>query len=240
MDRSSPAARRGLESSEVTKRAILLFTKPPVPGRVKTRLIGALTAEEAALLHEAFLGDLVARFADGPEELRVFWALEAGESPPELPQGGRRQRGEGLGERLVRAIAGSDDVDQVAVVGSDHPELSRDSVGQAFAALERGADVVFGPALDGGYYLIALRPRALRPELFAGIPWSTERVLEVSLDRARELGLEVATLAPGSDVDRPEDLPGLEARLRRQPELAPRTLAALERIAQAALQGRQG
>lgn len=224
----------------MTELAILLFTKPAVPGRVKTRLIGALTAEQAAGLHEAFLLDLVGRFSGGPAELRIYWALADGEAIPDGPPGGRRQRGEGLGERLAGAIAASVDVEKVALVGSDHPELSVARIEEAFAALEAGADVVFGPALDGGYYLVALRPRELRAELFARIPWSTERVLETSLARARELGLRVALLEPGRDVDRPEDLPGLAARLCREPELAPRTLAALRRIGPVALEGREG
>lgn len=224
----------------MTERAILLFTKPAIPGRVKTRLIGALSAETAARLHEAFLLDLVGRFSGGPADLRIYWALADDEPIPDGPRGGRRQAGEGLGERLAGAITESDDVDQVAVVGSDHPELTVERVDEAFAALEAGADVVFGPAVDGGYYLVALRPRDLRAELFARIPWSTERVLETSLSRARELGLRVALLEPGRDVDRPEDLPGLAARLRREPDLAPRTLAALGRIGPVALEGRQG
>lgn len=223
----------------MTERAILLFTKPARAGRVKTRLIGALTAEEAARLHEAFLLDLVDRFSTGPADLRIYWALADDEPIPESPPGGRRQGGAGLGERLAGAIAASVDVDRVAVVGSDHPELTVERIEEAFAALEAGADVVFGPAVDGGYYLVALRPRELRAELFARIPWSTGRVLETSLARAQELGLRVALLEPGRDVDRPEDLPGLAARLRREPDLAPRTLAALGRIGPVALEGRQ-
>jgi len=221
----------------VKKRAILLFSKPAIPGRVKTRLIGPLSADEAASLHEAFLLDLCDRFAGGPAELRIFWAVADDEALPAQPEGGRRQLGTDLGERLRRAIAESSDCDQVAVVGSDHPELSEASVERAFEALERGADVVFGPAVDGGYYLVALRPRALRDELFEGIPWSTDGVLAASLDRATELGLEVALLESGRDVDRPEDLAPLAARLRREPELAPRTLAALARLGRVALGG---
>ncbi|MCB1008305.1 MAG: TIGR04282 family arsenosugar biosynthesis glycosyltransferase [Acidobacteria bacterium] len=224
----------------MTKRAILLFSKPATPGRVKTRLIGPLSAEEAARLHEAFLLDLHDRFAGGPVELRIFWGLGPDEALPARPGGGRRQEGAELGERLRRAIEASADCEQVAVVGSDHPELSEASVARAFEALDEGADVVFGPALDGGYYLVGLRPRALRRELFEGIPWSTEKVLAASIARAGSLGLDVALLEPGCDVDRPEDLAPLAARLRREPDLAPRTLAALARLEPSAFGGRQG
>jgi len=66
-----------------------------------------------------------------------------------------------------------------------------------------GADLVLGPATDGGYYLIGMREPV--PELFQGIPWSTPQVLKATLDRARELGLRVELLSPLMDVDTIED-----------------------------------
>lgn len=214
----------------MASRSLLLFTKPAMPGRVKTRLVGALSAVEAARLHRAFLDDLLERFGDGPADLRVFWSLESGEAVPSEPASGHRQEGADLGERMARAIAACADATSVVVIGSDHPDLAAERVAQAFEELDRGADVVFGPATDGGYYLVAVRPSRLRPEIFLGIPWSTERVLAASLARCRELGLVVATLEPGDDVDRPEDLPRLAERLARAPGLAPRTWAELERL----------
>jgi rSAM/selenodomain-associated transferase 2 len=84
----------------------------------------------------------------------------------------------------------------------------------AFAALRR-KDLVLGPATDGGYWLIGLRRPA--PALFADMPWSTNSVLERTLNRARSLGLSVHTLAPLPDVDRPEDLPIWEEAKKRSP-----------------------
>src|SRR6476469_3519849 len=81
-------------------RALLLFTKPAREGRVKTRLIGDLTAAEAAALHGAFLADLLDRLLDGDFELRIAWALEPGEEIPAGPWPGLRQEGSDLGERL--------------------------------------------------------------------------------------------------------------------------------------------
>ncbi|NJL28917.1 MAG: DUF2064 domain-containing protein, partial [Thermoanaerobaculia bacterium] len=66
-------------------------------------------------------------------------------------------------------------------MGSDHPELDAARVEEAFARLATGADVVLGPSEDGGYYLIALAPGAVVPELFTGVPWSTSGVLEATL-----------------------------------------------------------
>jgi hypothetical protein len=194
--------------------AVLLFTKPARPGRVKTRLVGELTPEEAARLHAAFLGDLGERLARGRFHLEIAWALEDGEEIPAGPLPGSRQVGADLGARLFHALSGAGRrFDAVAAVGSDHPELGVETVEDAFVKLGAGAEVVLGPVPDGGYYLIGLARHAVRRELFEGIPWSTATVLEDTLARARRLGLAVELLAEGHDVDRPDDLAALARRL---------------------------
>lgn len=201
-------------------RRLLLFTKPARAGRVKTRLIGDLTAAQAAELHAAFLADLVERLRPGSFELRLAWALEPDEEVPEGPLGGVRQRGADLGERLYLALAEAADPEDggatVAAVGSDHPALPLELVHRAFEEVETGAagaDIALGPAEDGGYYLIAVRPGALSRRLFEGIDWSTELVLSQTLERCRELGLRAAMLPMAADVDTPDDLRRLAARL---------------------------
>ena len=192
-------------------RRLLLFTKPAREGRVKTRLIGDLTAAEAAALHAAFLDDLIDRLREGDFELQLAWALDAED---ELPAGGIRQQGHDLGERLHLALSeASRDGSSVMALGSDHPTLPLTLIHEAFERLEKGAEVVLGPAEDGGYYLIALRPDAVEPGLFRDIPWSTGRVLSETLERCRERGLAVELLPSESDVDTPEDLRRLAARL---------------------------
>ncbi|HEX2165363.1 MAG TPA: DUF2064 domain-containing protein [Thermoanaerobaculia bacterium] len=209
---------------------LLLFTKPARAGRVKTRLIGAevggrrLDAADAAALHAASLGDLAERLALGAGHafrLRVAWDLAPGEPlpapPPELA--GRpgvdavRQRGCGLGERLFAALAdAAREHPLVAAVGSDHPTLPLATVERSFAALAEGdGDVALGPSHDGGYYLIALAPRALSPRLFAEIDWSSEWVRGQTLERCSELGLRVVELPPGRDIDRGDDVAALAA-----------------------------
>lgn len=196
------------------RRRLLLFTKPAREGRVKTRLIGDLTAAEAAALHAAFLGDLLDRLRSGDFELRLAWALEAQDEVPAGPVPGVRQQGEDLGERLYRALSeAARDGASVMALGSDHPTLPTELIQEAFDRLEKGAEVVLGPAEDGGYYLIALRADAVDPRLFERIAWSTDRVLPATLERCRELGLAVELLPPASDVDTPEDLRRLAERL---------------------------
>lgn len=135
-----------------------------------------------------------------------------------VPQGAAvdavAQVGKGLGDRLFTALSAASEAHSggVAAVGSDHPTLPLERVRAAFAALGR-ADVVLGPADDGGYYLIALRPEAVRRRLFADVPWSTDGVLAATEARCRELGLRVEHLPEGRDVDEPADLERLAALL---------------------------
>jgi len=213
-------------------RRLLLFTKPAHAGKVKTRLIGDLTAADAARLHAAFLEDVLARLRGGDFELRIAWALEPEEDVPAGPMPGVRQQGSDLGERLYRALseAAASGARAVAAVGSDHPTIPLELVHRAFASVEAGTDVVLGPAEDGGYYLIALGAGAVSPRLFADIAWSTGQVLPATLERCRELGLAVEMLPTASDLDTPDDLRRLAVRMAGSDLGCPRTrglLAAL-------------
>lgn len=212
-------------------RRLLLFTKPAREGRVKTRLIGDLTAAEAAGLHAAFLEDLLGRLREGDFELRLAWALDPEDEVPAGPVPGVRQQGDDLGERLYRALsAAAAESGAVAALGSDHPALPLAIVHRAFETVEAGADVVLGPAEDGGYYLVALRAGAVARRLFEDIAWSTERVLPATLERCRELGLAVELLPEASDVDTPEDLRRLAERMAVSDLGCPRTRDLLQSL----------
>lgn len=204
-----------MTSTSPRDRALVVFTKPAVPGRVKTRLIGPSTPEEAARLHGAFLDDVLAAGVAAEATLVVAWALRDDEP---VPAGGWRQAPGDLGARLFDGLSrAAVDHGLVAAVGSDHPEARPADFEEAFEALHDGADVVVRPSDDGGYALIGTRRETLDPGLFAGIAWSTATVLEETLERCRTLGLDVHLLAPGHDVDTPADLDSLVDRLRRDP-----------------------
>jgi len=193
---------------------LIVFTRFPEPGRAKTRLIGRLGADGAADLHREMTAHTLAQaraFAVwGGAEVEVRYeggdgARMAGAFGGDLryiPQGGGD-----LGDRLARAVEAAFRAGAAAalVIGSDCPGVTADLLGRALGLLQGDAGrVVLGPALDGGYYLIGLGRVA--PELFAGIAWSTDRVLGETVDRARRVGLDVRMLEPLADVDRPEDL----------------------------------
>ncbi len=207
---------------------LLVFAKPARPGRVKTRLVPDLSAEQAAELYAAFLADALERLRSGAYDLEIAWAVEPGEPLPAGPVPGRRQAEGDLGERMLRALsAAAATHPRVAVVGSDHPGLAAATVEDAFARLASGADIVLGPAEDGGYYLFAATAAALAPDLFAGIPWSSDRVLAETLERCARAGREVSLLPREADVDTPDDLRRLARRLAVDAASAPRTRALL-------------
>jgi uncharacterized protein len=196
---------------------LLVFAKAPVPGRVKTRLAGELGTEGAADLYRKMGRLVVDRVRSGPWRTLILYDPPGEEASVRqwLGDGGdlefRPQSGGDLGLRMAEAFAGAfgpgPRIAPVVVIGTDAPGLDGALVAEAFTALNRalGPDLVLGPATDGGYYLLGLR--SPEPELFQGLPWSTNRVLGLTLERARKLGLTLSLLRPLSDVDRPEDLP---------------------------------
>jgi rSAM/selenodomain-associated transferase 1 len=221
-------------------RRLLLYTKPAVPGRVKTRLTTVLTAEQAADVHRAFVGDVVERLGRGEFDLRIAWALRADEEIPGAdllprPVPGFRQEGRDLGERLFRGLRTAARLDggarAVAAFGSDHPMVRLETLHEAFGRVEAGADAVLGPSLDGGYHLIVLAAGAVRPELFEGIDWSTGRVLAQTRERIGTAGLRLETVAEALDVDTPEDLDRLAEELAAaEPGFCPRTRRVLDAL----------
>lgn len=221
-------------SMSVNSSCCLLFTKAAKPGRVKTRLIGALTAEQTADLHRAFVDDVVNSLRRGPFELQVAWGSEDG-ATDDLPTSMEGlqvipQHPGDLGQRLYHGLRDvSRRYDTVAAVGSDHPEITAAVMEDAFTKLDDGADVVLGPADDGGYFLIALRRRALIPELFTDISWSTETVCAETLARCRQQGLRSELLDIGHDIDVEADLAALVQRLLDGGAECPRTRQLLQR-----------
>jgi uncharacterized protein len=215
----------------VLSRSVFIVAKAPVPGRAKTRLVPPLTAEEAATLQEALLLDtLEACRAEAdtsllhadPSEVPVLAQLAGPEVPLVL------QEGRGLGDALRLGMARGLARGPTALVSSDIPGLPPGALSRAFAFLEEGrCDVVLGPALDGGYWLIGMRERSDAP--FDAIPWSTPAACAVTVQRCEEAGLEVATIDPWRDIDTPVDL---AFALRDVDELsAPRTARTLQALA---------
>jgi rSAM/selenodomain-associated transferase 1 len=190
--------------------ALLLLSKAPEPGRVKTRLAAEVGDELAARVQRAFLDDLGALGEGRPGLERVLCCAPSVEHEAFEALGARGWRrwpqGEGdLGERLTRLLRRALDkgAERVAIIGSDSPTLPWPLVERAFAALD-ACDVAVGPVFDGGYYLIAAR-RADTPA-FVDIPWGTERAFDVTLRRLAEAGVQFRVLPFWYDVDTRDDV----------------------------------
>ncbi len=197
---------------------LLLFAKPPLAGRVKTRLAARLGAIQAAAVHRLLLDHALATACAAP------WAAELWCAPPVahpyfqtchrrlgLPL--RRQRGLDLGRRMDHALRETlRRYRPVLLMGSDCPMLETRHLCQALAVLEGGRDAVLIPAEDGGYVLLGLRRPA--PRLFSDMPWGEAGVLALTRRRLRQSGLTWGELPPLFDVDRPDDL---ERLLRMTP-----------------------
>jgi rSAM/selenodomain-associated transferase 2/rSAM/selenodomain-associated transferase 1 len=200
---------------------LMIFVKAPRPGEVKTRLAREFGDERAARIYRTMGRRIVDRLRRGHHRTIVhFTPPDALEEVREWLGGEgleyRPQVGGSLGARMAAAFDHAfREAEKVCIVGTDSPDLTRETVELALAHLSgarEGADrdrspttAVLGPALDGGYYLLALNRPA--PSLFRDIPWGTDAVLEQTLERARELDIHLHTLAPLADVDRPEDVP---------------------------------
>lgn len=194
------------------RRAVIVFAKAPRPGYVKTRLAADVGTEDAVRIYRTLGRATVDALRGGDARLFVYYDPPEDETVTEMSQwlGNegveyRRQRGDDLGSRMEGAFAECDaEADEVCIVGTDIPGIGTDTVGEAFRALEEN-DVVIGPTTDGGYYLLALR--SPMPALFHDVPWSTDAVLAVTLDRAAEIGARVELLEPKTDVDTASDVP---------------------------------
>ncbi|MGM0454764.1 MAG: TIGR04283 family arsenosugar biosynthesis glycosyltransferase [Cyanobacteriota bacterium] len=194
----------------------IVLTRYPQAGRTKTRLIPALGPRGAAWLQEKMTRHTVDHLRDWREksggwvQVRSVGASPGrvqrwlGEDLPVKPQGSGD-----LGDRLVRAFCEgfAEGMERLALVGIDCPNLDAAVLDEAMRGLDE-ADVVLGPANDGGYYLMALKPTPVEvlEGLCSGVDWGSDRVLSQTLAQIESLGLTVHLLRPLSDVDCPEEL----------------------------------
>lgn len=209
------------------KQALILFTRLPEAGRVKTRMMPRLSGEECAELQWAMLEDISSSLSGAEGDLFVFYA------PPESPRALKRLRellgsaeyqqqlGEGLGERMHHAFTHvfKQGYDACLLMGSDIPFVSRWDITAAWQELY-GRDVVLGPSEDGGYWLVGLR-RPFEP-LFVLRSYGHGGVLAEAMAVCEACGLAVGLAATKRDADTWDDLYYLRhsAWLEKSPRLA--------------------
>ncbi|MDQ2887885.1 MAG: TIGR04282 family arsenosugar biosynthesis glycosyltransferase [Chloroflexota bacterium] len=214
--------------------ALIIMARYPEAGKTKTRLARTLGAAEVARLYRAFLTDLARRFA-GPH-YALHWAYTPADADyqafvqtlaPEQAQYMHSfpQQGSDFGARLLNAFQWTHDqgYQRTILIGSDSPQISGELIAQAEAALDE-ADLVLGPAEDGGYYLIAMRQPH---DVFSGIPMSTDVVARMTLEAAARQNLTTRLLDPLFDIDELPDLLRLAHLLEANSARAPATAAYL-------------
>ncbi len=200
----SESSRRVPSQGGLPRGQVVVIAGEPVAGKAKLGLIPPFTAYEAAALAAAALEDTLRAVARVPVARRVL-ALD-GAPGPWLPHGFTvlPQRGNGPDERLAAAL---DDAHRllpgpVVLIGMDTPQVTPDMLVYALSLLS-AYDAVFGPATDGGFWLLGLR--APDPALLLGVPMPEPTTGEIQLRRLGEAGLSVALMPRLTDVDTAAD-----------------------------------
>ena len=195
----------GMQRQYMNKSALIIFTRHPELGKCKTRIAAELGDVTALNIHEKLVAYTHSITKDLPLQKFVFYADDVPEG--DLWADGnfeRRSQVSGdLGEKMMSAFQEvfACGCDQVAIIGTDCAQLTAMDLLSAYSPQE---DVVFGPAEDGGYYLMRLN-RCI-PELFQGMTWSHHEVLKTSISRIDELGIDYYLLGTKSDIDYANDL----------------------------------
>ena len=192
-------------------RCLLFFIKNPEKGKVKTRVASAVGDEMAVRLYRRFLLETLFTLNRGtflfylcfyPENSLSDLKGWLGDDYLYMPQ-----KGEDLGKRMKNGFidAFAMNFKRVVLIGSDIPDLPLEFIEEAFTSLQE-KDVVIGPSIDGGYYLIGFKDKNFSIRVFEGIPWSTKRVFEETMEVLKQEGLTVHTLQPWRDIDTIDDL----------------------------------
>lgn len=181
---------------------LVLFTRFPVPGSAKTRLIPAVGAEGAAAVHKRLTEQTAKTLRHIGHTIEIHYTGENAEAFAQWLGGDLTYVAQAAGDLTDRLLAAIHPA-PVIFLGSDTPDLSVHHVHAAVDAL-RKSDVVVGPADDGGYYLIGMaRPY---PLLLTDMRWSTEHVMPDTLARLHQHDIGYEILETLHDCDRPEDL----------------------------------
>ncbi|UCH80520.1 MAG: TIGR04282 family arsenosugar biosynthesis glycosyltransferase [Nitrospiraceae bacterium] len=187
------------------RNALIIIAKYPANGAVKTRING-LSDEQRVDLYSRLLNDTMAKLSSipgidtfiayAPDDTGYYFSrYNAGLIP--LSEGD-------LGNRMYQAFQDTfkKGYEKISLVGADIPDLTSVIINESYNELTVH-DIVFGPAIDGGYYLIGMKK--LIAEVFTDVPWSADKTLEISIKNAKQAGYSIGFTYELSDVDTYED-----------------------------------
>lgn len=202
-ENGSPKAQSFIDMSE--KRLLIVFVKNAVLGTAKTRLAATIGDEKAFEVYKQLL-KITEEATQGMENCGVHIYFSSEKDPSRWASYAQFvQHGNDLGERMSDAFRRGFEMgfEQIVGVGSDLPDLTTEIIEKGLNELGSN-DAVFGPAEDGGYYLIGMRH--MIDCIFENKPWSTEDLLEITLGELISNGYSVGLLETLNDLDTEEDL----------------------------------
>ncbi len=176
---------------------LIIFARKPELGKVKTRLAKDVGDKKALSIYTQLLTQTRAIAIKVDAELKLYWTGEIDSDNDYY------QKGNDLGERMYNALVSETTNGKICLIGTDTPTLTPEIVENAFIALEN-FDIVFGPSVDGGYYLVASNAAAPK-ELFINKTWSHNQVLEDALKVCNKLNLSVKLMPALLDIDTIDD-----------------------------------
>ena len=188
-----------------SKNLLLIFTRNPELGKVKTRLAKDVGDKAALNIYKFLLDHTVAVTKNIASDKEVYYSEEIHNNDIWDPQvyTKKLQQGENLGDRMKNAFAEGfkNGYSKIAIIGSDLFDITSEEIAEAFDKLNE-ADFVVGPATDGGYYLLGMR--CLKTSIFVDKQWGTSTVLQETL---KDLSAEsVSLLGEKNDVDHYSDI----------------------------------
>lgn len=189
----------------MSKNIIIVFTRNPELGKVKTRLAATIGNEATLAVYQSLLQHTETVLSTLNNHVAVYYTNQISHNDiwnkPHYHK--YLQHGDDLGQRMYNAFKEQFNLhyNKVVIVGSDLFDLKPHHITDAFKALEQN-DVVIGPAQDGGYYLLGMK--TLLPQVFNNKAWSSETVFENTLKDLQNHKVEILEML--NDIDTFEDL----------------------------------
>ena len=206
-------------SNKEKRNALVLFAKAPVAGKVKTRMQPEITADDSARLQAALIKDSILLMSKINNADKFIYFHPEGENKIfekftcELSFHLNCQNGADLGEKMENAFRYLFDkgYSKVVIIGADSPTLPEKHINKAFMQLNK-ADLVIGPSIDGGYYLIGFREKVC--PVFSSVEWGSNKVLTQTEELIKRHNLHLSLLPVHYDIDTIENLRFLRTHIQ--------------------------